>query len=160
LNPARSGRCAFEQQLTPPREAPADGTDVAALVGLGAGTLAGYLTKLLQTLFRRHPRDHRAERRSARRDQPGLRIPAVRPVALADLANGLAGRFLAFAAANPLRATRGCMVVGLTLYANAGMAVSGVLALCGAGAGAQERPNEHSRISFRRVSGRQPHRSP
>jgi hypothetical protein len=31
-------------------EGPADGTDIAALVGLGAGTLADHLTKLLQAL--------------------------------------------------------------------------------------------------------------
>ena len=30
---------------------PADGTDIAALVGLGADTLAAYLTKLLHALF-------------------------------------------------------------------------------------------------------------
>jgi len=96
---------------------------------LGAGTLADYLTKLLQTLFAVTPATTapNADPRVAIR--LGDEFPLFGWVALADLASGLAGQLLAFAAANPLRAAAGRAIVGLTLYANAGMPALGALAL-------------------------------
>jgi len=107
LDPARSGRCAFEQQLTPLHEGPAGGTDIAALVGFGARTLADYLTKLLRTLFAVRPAATAPNADPRVEISLGCEFPLFGQVALADLASGLAGEFLAFAAGEPRRSRAG-----------------------------------------------------
>ena len=66
---------------------PADGTDIAALVGLGADTLADYLTKLLHALFAIIPATTAPNADPRVAASLGYEFPLFGQVALSDLAS-------------------------------------------------------------------------